>query len=68
MIVHTTPENMARAEVIARRLDAPPGHRNLDAEVEDLRIQMKEMHEQMQQMQKLLEQAAERGPKDRPEK
>jgi hypothetical protein len=51
---------------VVRQLDAPAGKRNLDAEVEDLRIQMKEMHEQMQQMRKLLEQAVERGPMDGP--
>jgi beta-lactamase regulating signal transducer with metallopeptidase domain len=61
-----TPEIMARVENLVRQLDAPAGRRNLDAEVEDLRIQMKEMHEQMRQMQKLLEQAVDRGPRDRP--
>ncbi len=66
VIVHTTPENHARAEEVVRQLDAPAGHRNLDAEVEDLHVQMKQMRDQMQQMQKLLEQAVERGQMEKP--
>jgi type II secretory pathway component GspD/PulD (secretin) len=66
VIVNTTPENHARAEDVVRQLDAPAGNRNLGAEVEDLRIQMKEMHEQMQQMRKLLEQTVERGRMEKP--
>jgi hypothetical protein len=66
VFVSTTPENHARAEDVVRQLDAPAVNRNLGAEVEDLRIQMKEMHEQMQQMRKLLEQTVERGQMEKP--
>lgn len=48
-----------------RIVKGPAGNPRLEAEVEDLRVQMKELHEQMRQMQKLLEQSVERG---RPEK
>lgn len=47
-------------------LKGPAGNPRLEAEVEDLRIQMKELHGQMQQMRELLEQAVERGRTDRP--
>lgn len=61
VVIKAAPEAMARVEKLVRQLDAPAGQRNLDAEVEDLRLQMKEMHEQMRQMQKLLEQSVERN-------
>jgi beta-lactamase regulating signal transducer with metallopeptidase domain len=59
LIVTTTPENMARVEDAIRRFDAPAGNRNRDAEVEELRSQMRGLSEQMQQIQKRLDQIAE---------
>jgi beta-lactamase regulating signal transducer with metallopeptidase domain len=44
-----------------RAIKGPAGDPRLEAEVQELRDQMKELHGQMQQMQKLLEQAVEQG-------
>jgi beta-lactamase regulating signal transducer with metallopeptidase domain len=59
LIVTATPENMARVEVVIRRLDAAAGNRNRDAEVEELRRQVRGLSEQMQQILKRLDQMAE---------
>jgi hypothetical protein len=49
-----------------RVFKGPAGNPRLEAEVQELRDQMKELHGQMQQMQKLLEQAVERDRIERP--
>jgi len=49
-----------------RAIKGPAGDPRLEAEVQELRDQMKELHGQMQQMQKLLEQAVEQGRSEKP--
>lgn len=64
LIVSTTLANMGRVESIVRALDVPADDRVFETEVEELRSQMRGLNEQMQQMQRRLDQIAERdrGP------
>jgi beta-lactamase regulating signal transducer with metallopeptidase domain/chaperonin cofactor prefoldin len=66
LVVSTTPENMARAENMIRRLDAPASERGLEAEVKTLRDQMNGLNRQMQQMQRTLEQLAQKNTPEAP--
>jgi type II secretory pathway component GspD/PulD (secretin)/beta-lactamase regulating signal transducer with metallopeptidase domain len=63
LYVWTTRANMRRVESLIQALDTPVDDRVLEAEVEELREQMRRLGEQMQQIQNRLDQI---GARDRP--